>query len=443
MHTSGTRRFLFLQGPHGPFFGQLARRLQDLGHHCQRIGINQGDRAFWPRRLPYTAFRAPLGTWPETLAAHLTRHAITDLVVYSDARAFHRDAIAVARETGLRVHVFEEGYLRPYWISYERDGANGNSALMQITRDQIDAAAPTAQSPARRVPAVWGALRQHIFYGALYHFCVLALNHSYPAFRPHRSLGTAAELRLYLRLMAGLAPRRIERALAERRIARLAVPSHLVLLQLAHDASFRDHGPFETAAEFIRTVLQGFAEGAPPGHHLIFKTHPLEDGREPIARTIRTEAQALGLGGRVHVLHGGKLARLLDETLSVVTVNSTAAQQALWRGLPVKAFGEAVYCKPGFVSDQPLATFFAAPQAPDLPGYLRFREALLTSSQVQGSFYAAAGRRQLLKTLPDRMLDPAGPYQHIVSEAVQARYIVAGDGHRGKSAPTPSLKVVQ
>ena len=30
------------------------------------------------------------------------------------------------------LHVFEEGYLRPYWITYERGGSNGNSALMGI-----------------------------------------------------------------------------------------------------------------------------------------------------------------------------------------------------------------------------------------------------------------------------------------------------------------------
>jgi capsule polysaccharide modification protein KpsS len=35
-----------------------------------------------------------------------------------------------------------------------------------------------------------------------------------------------------------------------------------------------------------------------------------------------------------------------------VTVNSTAAQQVLWRGMPLKVFGSAVYDKPEFVSTQ-------------------------------------------------------------------------------------------
>ena len=41
-------------------------------------------------------------------------------------------------------------------------------------------------------------------------------------------------------------------------------------------------------------------------------------------------------------VRGGKLAQLLNHARSVVTVNSTAAQQALWRGLPTRTFGAAV-----------------------------------------------------------------------------------------------------
>ena len=33
-------------------------------------------------------------------------------------------------------HVFEEGYLRPYWITYERGGANAASPLMYLTLKQ-------------------------------------------------------------------------------------------------------------------------------------------------------------------------------------------------------------------------------------------------------------------------------------------------------------------
>lgn len=425
------RRFLFLQGPHGPFFTRLAERLSDLGHHVERVGFNQGDRLFWSRRLPYRAFAGSADAWARCVEQAL--QSKSDLVLYGDTRPFHAEAIRTAKLLGVRVHVFEEGYLRPHWVTYERDGSNGHSKLMTISRAKIDAVLGEDATELRAAGAGWGALRQHIFYGAVYHFVVLALNQRYPNYRSHRRLSVADEFLLYLRLMASLAPRRMARAIAEWRLARRGRPYHLVLLQLAHDASFQAHGPYATMREFLETVFAGFSTGGLPGHDLVFKTHPLEDGREPLARDIVSLARAYGLTERVHILHGGKLARLLDEASSVVTVNSTAAQQALWRGLPVKAVGQAVYCKPGFVSEQSLSDFFAAPQKPDLAGYRRFRMYLTRSSQVIGSYYSAAGRRQLLRRVPAMVLDAADPYQDVV-----------GDGSvRGKIASTQRLKLVE
>ncbi len=183
-----------------------------------------------------------------------------------------------------------------------------------------------------------------------------------------------------------------------------------MLLQLEHDASFRDHSDLGSMADFVGLCLDGFAAGAAPGDHLVFKAHPLEDGRIALRPTIRAMARARGVGARVHFVRGGKLARLLDRARSVVTVNSTAAQQALWRALPVRALGRAVYSKPELVSDQPMADFFATPRPPDTVAYRAFRRYLLATSQIAGGFYSARGRALLLARAPDLMLSPDSPY---------------------------------
>lgn len=48
------RHFLFLQGPHGPFFARLAGQLTAKGHRVTRIGLNAADRIFWPWRFTRT-----------------------------------------------------------------------------------------------------------------------------------------------------------------------------------------------------------------------------------------------------------------------------------------------------------------------------------------------------------------------------------------------------
>lgn len=428
MQTSAKgHRFLFLQAPHGPFFFRLGRMLRRAGAQVWRVGFNRGDRAFWPDGASFIAFTAVQEEWAQEFRRIVAEKSITDIVLYGDTRPIHATAIAEARALGLRVHVFEEGYLRPHWVTYERGGANGHSRLMQMTLAQMQAALAEHDMDLPDAPAQWGDMREHMFWGALYHWFVLTGFWQFRNFRPHRALTVGQEFLLYLRRLALLPLHRAERLLATMRIQLGGFPYHLVLLQLEHDSSFQMHSPFTTMTEFLALVVEGFARGAPKHHHLVFKAHPLEDGRLPVAREIRRLARLHGVEGRVHFVRGGKLARLLNQARSAVTVNSTAAQQALWRGLPLKVFGRAVYAKPEFVSDQPLPEFFAQPSRPDSRAYRDFRHYLLETSQVPGGFYSARGRRELLRQVVDMMLQEEDPYDALVA---------------GKAAPRQQLRVV-
>ena len=426
--TVPARVFLFLQGPHGPFFHRLGAMLRRAGAEVWRVGFNAGDRAFWFHPQSYLPFDGSPEDWPARLEALLDEKRVTDLVLYGDTRRIHAEAIAHARARGLTVHVFEEGYMRPYWVSYERGGSNGHSRLMDMGIEEMRTALAQSDMEAPLPPGHWGDMRQHIFYGALYHWFVMFRNRDYRNFRPHRDLNVSQEFRLYLKRLLLMPLHRAERLLETLRIRRGGFPYHLVLMQLEHDASFRQHSPFTSMTEFLELVLEGFAEGAPGHHHLVFKAHPLEDGRAPVRRTIRAAATRLGIADRVHFVRGGKLAQLLNDARTAVTVNSTAGQQVLWRGIPLKVFGQAVYAKPAFVSDQPLAEFFAQPARPDNRAYRDYRRYLLETSQVPGGFYSARGRRQLLRLVVDMMLSPDDPYDAL---------------RHGTAAPRQQLRVVR
>jgi capsular polysaccharide export protein len=411
MKTTGQQRsFVFLQGPHGMFFSQLGKMIAASGAAIWRVGFNRGDRAFWPTQT-FIAYQGPQADWPDFFADLVTQKSITDLVVYGDTRPIHAAAIAYAKSIGITVHVFEEGYLRPYWITYERGGSNGHSRLMDLSVAEMQRAIAPYDMDLPDTPARWGDMRQHIFWGALYHWFVLTGFWDFPNFRPHRSLTVRQEFGLYLKRLALMLPHRWQRIWTTFRIQNAGFPYHLVLLQLEHDASFKMHSPFETMTEFLNVVLDGFAKGAAAHHHLVFKAHPLEDGRVNLLREIRRLAKTHGVADRVHFVRGGKLAHLLTHARTAVTVNSTAAQQALWRGLPLKIFGAAVYAKPEFVSTQSLADFFANPTRPDSRAYRDYRHFLLETSQVLGGFYSARGRREALRQVVDMMLQQEDPYE--------------------------------
>ncbi len=421
MTHSRNHTFLFLQGPHGPFFFRLGQMLRKAGATVWRVGFNAGDEAFAFGDPGFMRFPATAEAWQEWVTTLIRDKGVTDLVLYGDTRPIHAQAIDVARVMGLTVHVFEEGYMRPYWVTYERGGTNGHSRLMQMSVDQMRADLDRSDLDVPEPPAHWGDMRQHVFYGAAYHWFVLFRNRRYPNFRPHRDLSVGREAALYTRRLLAMPFIALDRTIATARIRFGGWPYHLVLLQLEHDASFRAHSPFGSMAEFLEVVIDGFARGAPRHHHLVFKAHPLENDRSPTRRTIHALAKNHGVLDRVHYVRGGKLARLLDHARTAVTVNSTAAQQVLWRSIPLKVFGRAVYDKPEFVSTLPLPEFFASPGRPDSRAYRDYRRFLLETSQIPGGFYSSRGRRQLLRQVVDMMLDDEDPYDALRSGKISPR----------------------
>ncbi|WP_281972328.1 capsule biosynthesis protein [Ruegeria faecimaris] len=422
------RVFLFLQGPHGPFFGALGKILRAAGSEVWRVGFNAGDQAFWSDKASFIPYAGKPENWPAKFVDLVVGREVTDIVLYGDTRPIHAQAIRIARAHGITVHVFEEGYLRPWWVTYERTGTNGNSHLMNLEVTQMQRALERTDAPMPPPPTHWGDMRQHIFYGALYHWFVLFLNGKYRNFRTHRDLPVSKEFRLYFKRLAMMPFHRIRRRMATERVRRGGFPYHLALLQLGHDSSVQSHSDFDCMSEFLEQVLHGFANGAPTHHHLVIKEHPLENHREPLRQVARKLAKTLGIADRVHYVPGGKLATLLNEASSAVTINSTAGQQVLWRGIPLRAFGKSVYDKPEFVSSQPITDFFSNPDIPDTEAYQSYRRFLLETSQVPGGFYSRRGRRQLLRRAVDMMLRAKDPYQSVLTD---------------KEARTPQLRIVE
>ncbi len=394
------RRFLMLQGPHGPFFAELAAALRLQGAEVWRGGVNAGDEAEW-RGPGYLKLRDAAGA-----AEAMDRLGATDLLLYGEARPLHAGALKAARGRGIVPHILEEGYLRPSWISYEREGSNGNSpaadwpiALMSGPRDD----SPPCPE------ASWGALRHHVWHGAAYHLALLAGARRYPGHRPHRAVPLHVEAARALGAAAGLPLAMAWRETAQPRAIRHR-PYDVLLLQLEHDSSLGHAAGLASHEALLGRVMAAFAAAAPPGQRLIVKMHPLEARRLHVARLVRRIAAQHGLSRRVTALPGGRLAPLLDHARAAVTVSSTAGQQVLWRGLPLFAFGRTVYSHPELLPESSAAAFFASPQPPDVQAHARFCSFLLRTSQVPGSFYAAAGRRMAIAALLPKIAREASPY---------------------------------
>ncbi|MGD9889556.1 MAG: hypothetical protein AB7S56_09865 [Halothiobacillaceae bacterium] len=163
-----TRHFLFLQGPATPFFYRLGLRLNALGYRSSKVQFNAGDTVYWRDKKAhrFTGEIEELPSWCEDL---LDRLDVTDIVLFGDRRPVHRPFIERANGRGIRVHVFEEGYFRPHWITLERGGVNGHSQLPTDASWYLDVVDKIELMPARmpfKMPFSQRALHDVMYHAA-------------------------------------------------------------------------------------------------------------------------------------------------------------------------------------------------------------------------------------------------------------------------------------
>ena len=78
--TPKARAFLFLQGPPGPLFHQLAIEMRSRDVKVERINICAGDDADWPGESAH--FRGRFRDWPVFLDNFLRSHGVTDILLF-------------------------------------------------------------------------------------------------------------------------------------------------------------------------------------------------------------------------------------------------------------------------------------------------------------------------------------------------------------------------
>jgi capsular polysaccharide export protein len=382
------RRFLFLQGVPGMFLHRLGLALADRGHGIQRINFNGGDRLDWPS-LPAADFRGKATAWPAFLQRVFLEHAPTDIVLHGDCRPLHRVAIELAERRGIAVHVFEEGYLRPDWVTLEIGGVNGYSRLPRSAGAYLAAAErlPGLPAVAHVPPTVRSRAGLCIAYGA----ACLAMRPWFWRYATHRGWSLPHEAAGWLKRMARapLVQRRSRAAIARA----FAAPGGFFLLpiQMDNDSQILCHSDLGGMMHAIRLVVASFARHAPPDAVLAVKEHPLDNGVIDWRAVARAAARDAGVADRVVTIEDCDLRVLLDRALGMVTVNSTSGTFALAAGVPAIALGRAVYDLPGLTHQGSLESFWRSPEPPDARLFGAFRSVLAHTCLVEGDFFTPGG----------------------------------------------------
>lgn len=377
------KRVLLLQGPIGPFFSRLAQDLTCAGAKVFKVNFNGGDWLFYPGGA--FNFRGKIEEWPGYFEALLDQLNIHVVLLFGDCRPVHRMAHEIAICRGIEIGVFEEGYVRPNYITLELFGANNHSLLPRKPVFYLNSPMPSVTQPMPVGNTFWLSM----CWATLYYFAAGLLKPLFFHYQHHRPL-TWLEGLPWLRSLW----RKGYYALREHgRLAQLTGEFDgrffLVPLQVHNDAQIHVHSEFDSVTHFIDEVLASFARHAQKNRVLVIKHHPMDRGYHDYTKFIAKHVKRLGLQGRCFYIHDQHLPTLLNHARGVVVVNSTVGMSALLHGAPVKVCGSAMYDMKGLTFQGPLNDFWRMAQQgkPDQQLFKCFSNYLVKHTQLNGSFY--------------------------------------------------------
>lgn len=380
----GCKRALLLQGPPGPFFGRLAGELAGGGIRVDKINFHGGDELYYPDHA--VSYRGPADEWPGFCRHFLEQHGIDAVLLFGDCRPIHKAAIEQARALGVAVWVFEEGYLRPDYITLERHGVNGYSRMSRDPGFYLQRADELPDPPAPRPTGQ--SFYHHAYYVSRYALALERGKARFPGYRHHRSFPPLAQAAGWLRggMRKPLHARR-DRALLPMFSGAWASRYFLVPLQVHADYQILEHSRFRDVEEMIDLVVRSFAAHAPRDTLLVLKHHPMDRGNRDYGHIVRALARELDLGERIVSVHDLHLPTLLKHARGVVTVNSTVGLSAIHHNAPTTVLGDAIYDIPGLTAQLPLERFWLEQTAPDRALYQAFVKVLRWTNQHNGNFY--------------------------------------------------------
>lgn len=397
------QNFLFLQSLRSPFFARLAQSLVAANCSVHKVQYAVGDHLYWPivkkpKGLSVHRCNIDLEKIPNYYADLFAKTGATDLVLFGDCRPVHRPAIRLATQSGLNVHVFEEGYFRPDWITLERNGVNGFSDLpcdpdwyRDVARS-LPAHTVAGIDTGSDIKKVGPAMPARVCHDVLYNTANLLNPVFYPRYQSHVPHSTWAEYTAYAsRYLRVKQRQQADQQTIDAIVGVADTPYFLVTLQIPGDSQLTLHSRFGDQQTFIAEVMQSFVRCAPSDSVLVFKNHPLDPGMARFDKVVAQVARELDCAKRVRFLETGHLPTLLDHAAGFLAINSTSIGQALFHRCPTMVLGQSMFNLPGLSFQGPLDAFWCDAEPPDNALFKSFQRVVIHATQINGGLYNKTG----------------------------------------------------
>lgn len=386
--AASNRFFLFLQGPGTPFFDRLASAVRRAGIGTCRINFCGGDEAFdtSSNSVRFTENREDLASFYLALYSQMN---VTDVVMFQDTSQLHRDAIVVARQIGIKIYVFDEGYLRPDWVTLEEGGVNAFSSLPKSPAYYKE----LAKKVPRRIVSRRTNYSQwtRVFQNVIYNSSSLTDRKKFPYYKQGKNNNVIQEYLGFIKRHSLLPQKALLAHNAIKKLLNQSSDFYTYVLQVESDNKIKFHSPYTSSQQASEEVLRSFSEFSPSDSFLIIKNHPLDSGVSGHKKWIKDLSKYFNVSDRVVFLDAGHLPTLLSHSRGNIIVNSTTGMSSLFHQCPTIALGSAIYDMPGLTFQGSLDNFWREAKKPDRELFMAFRDVIIYKTQINGNYYTKMG----------------------------------------------------
>jgi capsular polysaccharide export protein len=382
------KNILLLQGPMGNFFKRLDKTFRKRGAKTYKIAFNAADW-FFSNKDNVISYKGTPKFWRTFITDFLDKYKIDKIFIFGDCRFYQKIAVKIAKSLNIEVFVFEEGYVRPNYITLEKYGVNDNSKLPRVASfyEQLQ------EESIGEVLDMKNSLFIMIISATVYYLISNVFKFLYPHYIHHRNFSALKEGIYGIKSFA----RKILYTLKDKSYnellkTKLSKKYFFVPLQANDDAQIRKHSPFKNMQEFIEVVLNSFARRAEKECFIVFKHHPLDRGKVNYTNFINTLSKKLNIEKRVITLYELYIPNALKNARGTVTINSTVGLSSLYHNAPTIVLGKAIYDIQGLTCKKmTLNDFWKNQIAPDKALFKKFLKFLIKNSQINSSFYGKMG----------------------------------------------------
>ena len=386
------KNIVLFQGPVGCFFNELEELFIKNNNTTSRFIFNKSDEYF-SNSLNEIKYLDGIDKWNDYIYNFFNNENIEIIILFNDLRPFHKIAISIALKLNIEVFVFEQGYLRNGFITFERNGVNTNSITIPKSRliyEKMNfkySYKHNINKEQKEIKSNYYKLVKYIvIYGVLNKF-----------FNSKYKLNNNNSYYKYDIIKDGLKwiySRSLKFVFKKKTLKQINfLKNHkknkyfLIPLQLNNDTQLLFNSPFNDINEFIFTTIQSFAKFSNKDEYLVFKVHPLNPDLMEFNNYIKTLSKKYHILDRVIYLNSGDLGVLIKNSKGVVTINSTVGISCVFHLHPLKVLGNAIFDIDGISYQGNLDDFWVDDFKPEYQIVSNFLNYILYYTQLSGSFY--------------------------------------------------------